>query len=165
MAAAALGLSNFIFLSHVIYLLLTDNVVFEYTLKPNSSNVSFWFSVASFLNQLFRSFFPAVNICATLFAIAQLIKHEFVDRVLTTNFDPLVVRACALVHEFPAVYDMAVKPKFRSGMVRDLAVFHLHGQRDGFVQLHKDDEVKDLKETLGPIFLDTAQNRTWIVAG
>ena len=39
--------------------------------------------------------------------IAQLIKHGFVDRVLTTNFDPLVVRACALANEYLAVYDFA----------------------------------------------------------
>jgi NAD-dependent SIR2 family protein deacetylase len=40
-------------------------------------------------------------------AIAQFIANGYVDRVLTTNFDPLVARACALVGEFPAVYDFA----------------------------------------------------------
>ena len=34
--------------------------------------------------------------------IAQLMKNGFVDRVLTTNFDPLVLRACALLGLFPA---------------------------------------------------------------
>src|SRR5262245_36721234 len=29
--------------------------------------------------------------------IAQLMRHGYVDRVLTTNFDPLVVKACALL--------------------------------------------------------------------
>ena len=33
-------------------------------------------------------------------AIAQLMKAGFVDRVLTTNFDLLVVRACALLGRF-----------------------------------------------------------------
>ena len=40
-------------------------------------------------------------------ALAQLIDHDFVDRVLTTNFDPLVSRACSLINSFPAVYDFA----------------------------------------------------------
>ena len=40
-------------------------------------------------------------------AIAQLMASGYVDRVLTTNFDPLVVRACALSGIYPAVYDFA----------------------------------------------------------
>ena len=98
-------------------------------------------------------------------AIAQLIKSGFVDRVLTTNFDPLVMRACALINEFPAVYDMAASQRFVPHFVRNKAVFHLHGQRDGFVQLHKEDQVKSLKDALKPVFDDTARNRTWIVIG
>ena len=48
-------------------------------------------------------------------AIAQLLKHGFVDRVLTVNFDPLVMRACALVGVFPAVYDFAASQYFQAG--------------------------------------------------
>src|SRR5665648_321714 len=65
--------------------------------------------------------------------IAVLIHEGYVDRVLTTNFDPLVVRACALLNEFPAVYDFAASQLFKSADVADKAVFHLHGQRGGFV--------------------------------
>ena len=36
-------------------------------------------------------------------AIAQLMRHGYVDRVLTTNFDPLVLRASAMLGQFPAV--------------------------------------------------------------
>ena len=31
-------------------------------------------------------------------AIAQLIAHGYADRILTTNFDPLIARACALIN-------------------------------------------------------------------
>jgi SIR2-like protein len=99
-------------------------------------------------------------------SIAQLIRAGFVDRVLTTNFDPLVTRACALLNVYPAVYDMAVVRKgFVADFVRDLAVFHLHGQRDGFVQLHRKEEVDALREAIEPLFDDTARNRLWIVIG
>ena len=64
--------------------------------------------------------------------IAQLIAQGFVDRVLTTNFDPLVVRACALIGNFPAVYDFAASQYFKAAHLPDQAVFHLHGQRTGF---------------------------------
>lgn len=46
-------------------------------------------------------------------AIAQLMKDGFVDRVFTTNFDPLVLRACALLGVFPAVYDFAASQRFK----------------------------------------------------
>jgi hypothetical protein len=99
-------------------------------------------------------------------SIAQLMRAGFVDRVLTTNFDPLVTRACALLNVYPAVYDMAVVRKgFVADYVRDRAVFHLHGQRDGFVQLHRKEEVDALAEAIEPLFDDTARNRCWIVIG
>ena len=39
--------------------------------------------------------------------VAQLMKEGYVDRILTTNFDPLIIRACAMLGLFPAVYDFA----------------------------------------------------------
>ncbi|HEC91259.1 MAG TPA: hypothetical protein ENI55_06295, partial [Alphaproteobacteria bacterium] len=98
-------------------------------------------------------------------AIAQLVKCNYVDRILTTNFDPLVVRACAMVGEFPAVYDMAASQYFVPHFVGNKSVFHLHGQRDGFVQLHKTERVRKLSKSLRPVFEDTARERTWIVIG
>ena len=99
-------------------------------------------------------------------SIAQLMRAGYVDRVLTTNFDPLVTRACALLNFYPAVYDMAVVRKgFVADYVRDHAVFHLHGQRDGFVQLHRKEEVDALATAIEPLFDDSARNRCWIVIG
>src|SRR5512132_2265139 len=99
-------------------------------------------------------------------SIAQLMRASYVDRVLTTNFDPLVTRAWALLNFYPAVYDMAVVRKgFVADYVRDHAVFHLHGQRDGFVQLYRKDEVDALAAAIEPLFDDSARNRCWIVIG
>lgn len=98
-------------------------------------------------------------------AIAQLMKHGYVDRILTTNFDPLVVRACALVGEFPAVYDLAASQNFRPDYLPTKAVFHLHGQRDGFVLLHTDEQVSAHSENLAPVFEDAGRNRMWLVVG
>ena len=58
-----------------------------------------------------------------------------------------------------------VRRGFIADYVRDQAVFHLHGQRDGFVQLHRKDEVDALAEAIDPLFDDTARNRCWIVIG
>lgn len=99
-------------------------------------------------------------------AIAQLMASGHVDRVLTTNFDPLVMRASALFNIFPAVYDMVtIGEEYRPSWVRDRAVFHLHGQRDGFFQAHTEEHVNALENRLSGLFRDCAQRRTWIVVG
>ena len=98
-------------------------------------------------------------------AIAQLMKYGHVDRILTTNFDPLVVRACALVGEFPAVYDLAASQLFHPEKVPGKAVFYLHGQRTGFVLVNtKPDGGKQAKR-LAPVFEDAGHERMWIVVG
>ncbi len=97
--------------------------------------------------------------------IAQLIKEGYVDRVLTTNFDPLVLRACAMLHVFPAVYDFAASQRFRPAYTPEKAVFHLHGQHTGFVLLHTPEEVKKLSDSIAPLFDDAGRGRLWLVVG
>ncbi|HEX8245813.1 MAG TPA: hypothetical protein VF541_20030 [Longimicrobium sp.] len=97
--------------------------------------------------------------------IAALLKHGFVDRILTTNFDNLIVRACALLGEFPAVYDLAVSPTFKPAVIPPKAVFHLHGQHTGFVMKNTLEEVDAQAEVLRPVFEDIGRKRPWIVVG
>jgi hypothetical protein len=101
----------------------------------------------------------------THICIALLMQAGYVDRVLTTNFDPLVVRACALLGDFPAVYDFATSQRFKPVDIPDKAVFYLHGQRTGFVLLNTMEELANLSETLGPVFEDAGRGRMWIVVG
>ena len=114
---------------------------------------------------LVNRYIDAAKINPAYIGIAQLIDGGFINRVLTTNFDPLVVRACAMFNIYPAVYDMAGKPPFASDSVGEKSVFHLHGQRDGFIQLHRQDQVDQLSKSLNPVFDDSARSRTWIVVG
>jgi hypothetical protein len=99
-------------------------------------------------------------------AIAALVQKGYVDRVLTTNFDPLVVQACALLGIIPAVYDCAaaesvISPKDVDGP----AVFHLHGQHTGPVLINTDDQMIANREKIAPVFDPSRENRTWIVVG
>jgi hypothetical protein len=94
-----------------------------------------------------------------------LIDEGYVDRVLTTNCDPLISRACALVNSFPAVYDFAASHIFNPGQVGEKAIFHLHGQRDGFVLLNTRSEVTKHRNHVKPVFDDAHKGRVWIVVG
>ena len=98
-------------------------------------------------------------------AIAQLMAAGYVDRVLTTNFDPLVVRACALSGVHPAVYDFAASQLLKPAQVPETAVFHLHGQRTGFVLMNTEEECAEHAKRLGPLFQDAGQGRIWLVVG
>jgi hypothetical protein len=97
--------------------------------------------------------------------IALLIQTGFVDRVLTTNFDLLVVRACALLGEFPAIYDFAASQLFKAPDIPHKAVIYLHGQRTGFILINTEDDFKRHSESLGPVFEDAGRGRVWIVVG
>ena len=92
-------------------------------------------------------------------------KGGFVDRILTTNFDPLIARAAAMAGIFPAIYDLAAASKFEAGLVAERAVFHLHGQHTGFVQVHTDSDFKDVQEKLRAAVQSCEGQRPWIVVG
>ncbi len=97
--------------------------------------------------------------------IALLIKHGFVDRILTTNFDPLISRACYLLAEYPAVYDLAVSDRFNPHYISDKAIFHLHGQHTGFVLINTEQQSQDQLQRITPVMENTGTARVWIVAG
>ena len=97
--------------------------------------------------------------------IAQLMRSGFVDRILTTNFDPLVIRSCALLGLFPGVYDFAASQLFSRADIADQSVVYLHGQRSGFALLNTEEEVQRHATLLEPVFDEAGQGRLWIVIG
>jgi len=96
-------------------------------------------------------------------ALAQLIASNYIKCILTTNFDPLIVRACAMLGSFPAVYDVPSTKYFDPAEVVDPSIFYLHGQRTGFVLLNTNDEFK--QNTLDAVFRRAGERRPWIVIG
>ena len=97
--------------------------------------------------------------------IALLMQAGYVDRVLTTNFDLLVARACAMLGVFPAIYDFASSQLLKKADIPDQAVFYLHGQRTGFVLMNTEEDLARHSKLLGPVFDDAGTGRVWIVVG
>ena len=92
-------------------------------------------------------------------AIAELVASGFVDRVLTPNFDDLVLRACAAKGIFPAVYDATVAG---SGLelpepAPSPSIVHLAGQRSGLAFLDHEDAIRLHSERLRPILEQEAR--------
>ncbi len=97
--------------------------------------------------------------------MALLMQAGYVDRVLTTNFDLLVVRACAVLGLFPAIYDFATSQLLKKADIPGQAVFYLHGQRTGFVLMNTTEDMEKHATLLGPVFEDAGSGRVWIVVG
>ncbi len=115
--------------------------------------------------KLIGSFIDKARINLAHLYIGALVKERYVDRILTTNFDPLAVRSLALSNIYPAVYDFAASQSFIPGEAAQLSVYYLHGQRDGFVLLNTEDEINRHSEKLKNVFQDVNRGRCWIVIG
>jgi tetratricopeptide (TPR) repeat protein len=114
---------------------------------------------------LFSKYVDNAKINWAHLCVATLMKAGFVDRILTTNFDSLIVRACALIGEFPAVYDFAASQLLKPKELPPKSVFHLHGQRTGFVLLNTEEQLTQHSKLLGPLIQDSKEGRIWIVVG
>lgn len=114
---------------------------------------------------IIREYVAAAKINWAHIAIAQLLKEGFVGQVLTTNFDPLLQRACALTGVSPAVYDLASAPRLVHHFVEPPAIFHLHGQHSGFMLLNTEAKMTEHARVLTPLFDRLGGGQPWIVAG
>lgn len=100
-------------------------------------------------------------------AIAELLKQRYFSRVLTVNFDPLLIHACYMVgmYPFPAIYDLGAMGQMNAELLHDPSIVYLNGQHVGFVQRNTTDQLRAHKETLSQIVRSTGCSKTWVVAG
>lgn len=97
--------------------------------------------------------------------IAHLMKNRIINTVLTTNFDNLLIRACALENSIPGVYDLAAARSFRPELLYENAIIHLHGQHTGFVLCNTENELDKQINNIKPTFIELNKNSMWIVVG
>lgn len=100
-------------------------------------------------------------------AIAELLKQGYFSRILTVNFDPLLIHACYMVgmYPFPAIYDLGAMGRVNAELLHDPSIVYLNGQHIGFVQRNTDGQLKAHEETLKQIVRSTGCKKPWVVAG
>jgi hypothetical protein len=101
----------------------------------------------------------------THLCIAQLIRDGFVQRVLTTNFDDLLPRACAQLAVRAFVHDFSTVEQYDPSLAREPAIFYLHGRDGGMVQHHTDDAMRRHSDQLARVIGDCVVGRPFIVVG
>jgi hypothetical protein len=110
--------------------------------------------------------------------LAILMQRGWVGRLLTTNFDDLALRACALYGLHPSTHDLAVSAaldggragdaplQYRNSLLREPAVLYLHGRHNGFAQKHSNAQLHLQASLLRPVIEGAKQReRPWIVVG
>ena len=100
-------------------------------------------------------------------AIAELLKQGYIKRILTTNFDPLLINACYMVgmYPLPAIYDIGSVNQINPELFDDPCIIYLNGQHAGQVQRNTSSQLNMHDPILQKVIVSTGCKRPWIVAG
>ena len=100
-------------------------------------------------------------------AIAELLKQKYIKRILTTNFDPLLINACYMVgmYPLPSIYDLGSVNQINPELFDDPCIIYLNGQHAGQVQRNTPSQLVQHKFILNKVIHSTGCKRPWIIAG
>ncbi len=116
-------------------------------------------------NTLLKSYIDNGKINVTHLYLANLMKEDYIDYVLTVNFDNLMLRALSLYNIFPPTYDMAVLKDLTTTTFEKGSVVYLHGQHHGLWLLNTQEEMAKVNKVIPPILNKLADKRPWIFIG
>lgn len=116
-------------------------------------------------NTLLKSYIDNGKINVTHLYLAHLMKEDYIDYVLTVNFDNLMLRALSLYNIFPPTYDMAVLKDLTTTTFEKGSVVYLHGQHHGLWLLNTQEEMAKVNTVIPPILNKLADKRPWIFIG
>src|SRR5262249_18441720 len=97
--------------------------------------------------------------------IAQLIKEKYVDIILTTNLDIVLIQALALFNEFPAVCDYHQAAELRSSPAGGPQIIYLHGNRNSYNVRNTVTSLTDYAAPMQQLIRSTLQDRSILVTG
>jgi hypothetical protein len=98
-------------------------------------------------------------------ALAQLFHEGFISRIMSLNFDNLMIRASAIVGSIPAIYDLSAFEHAAAGSIVTPSILYLHGQSYGFKRLNTNSETSEHAERLRPVIADSLKDGPLICIG
>jgi len=100
-------------------------------------------------------------------AIAELLKQGYIKRILTTNFDPLLINACYMVgmYPLPSIYDLGSVSQINPELFDNPCIIYLNGQHAGQVQRNTSSQLNTHDPILQKVVLATGCKQPWIIAG
>lgn len=115
--------------------------------------------------QLLQNHIKDANINWAHIGLASLMDSRYVQRVLTFNFDNILMRACGLIGLYPAIYDFTNADVNLQNLIIDPSIIYLHGQSYGFRQLNDENETKNHANNMTNFIAQTLNTSPVIVAG
>ena len=97
--------------------------------------------------------------------LATLVEAGYVNQILTTNFDPLVVEALAVTGQPVRAFDLTASVGFQSGALESSSVIYLHGQAHGLWLTNSPEEMSHVEPHLNSVFQDALRDSILIVVG
>lgn len=115
--------------------------------------------------QLLQDHIKKANINWAHIGLAALMEAGFTQRVLTFNFDNILMRACGLIGLYPAIYDFTNADVNLQNLIIDPSIIYLHGQSYGFRQLNDEHETQNHANNMTNFIAQTLNTSPVIVAG
>ena len=115
--------------------------------------------------RFFNKYIQVSNINTTHLYAAQLISEGYVDCVVTTNFDNLMLKSLTLLNMNPSVYDLTIARDNMTSNFEFPAVIYLHGQHHGFWQLNTEYELELPVNAIRNAITKISTTRAWVVIG
>ena len=115
--------------------------------------------------QLLQNHIAKASINWAHIGLASLMTNGYVQRVLTFNFDNILMRACGLIGLYPAIYDFTNADVNLQNLIIDPSIIYLHGQSYGFRQLNDEHETQNHANNMTNFIAQTLNTSPVIVAG
>lgn len=97
--------------------------------------------------------------------LASMVEKGYVNRLLTTNFDPLIVEALAVTGQPIRTYDLNTTGKYHPGTLDPASVIYLHGQMHSLFLANSQNEMEKLQELYPKVLQEAVQDSLLIVVG
>jgi hypothetical protein len=97
--------------------------------------------------------------------LARLVQAGYVKRILTTNFDPLIIDALSLLGLPAQAFDLTASQDFTPGMLMAGSVVYLHGQAHGLWLSNEPGEMDLIRVHVRGVLQDTLSDSTLVVVG
>ena len=97
--------------------------------------------------------------------LATLVDSGYINQILTTNFDPLIVEALSLTGQPIHTFDLNASKAFQAGALPIGSVIYLHGQAHGLWLCNSDEELARVRQHLNSVFQDALRDCIFIVVG
>ncbi|MDQ7781066.1 MAG: hypothetical protein RDV41_15325, partial [Planctomycetota bacterium] len=101
----------------------------------------------------------------TYLLLAAMVENGYVNRILTTNFDPLIVEALAVMGQPIRTYDLNTTGKYYPGTLDPASIIYLHGQMHSLFLANTPEEMGRLKKVYPSVLQEAVQNSLLVVVG